>query len=193
MRSFIIAAGVTLALAGSSLAQNQNAGQTTASGTSSVSIQQKVKRNLAEAGFSDIKVMPESFLVRAKDKSGNPVMMIINPDSVTAVTAMNGGNGNSGSSAAAAQQVQLTSQQKQKIQQVVASQPPERAPPGFQAGVGQKVPGSLSLKPFPSGASSQLPQSLKDDQFAKLENNDIVIVDPDSREVVAVVNGNTAE
>ncbi len=30
--------------------------------------------------------MPSSFLVRAKDKSGNPVMMVINPDSVTAVT-----------------------------------------------------------------------------------------------------------
>jgi hypothetical protein len=30
--------------------------------------------------------MPESFLVRAKDPSGNPIMMVINPDSVTAVT-----------------------------------------------------------------------------------------------------------
>jgi hypothetical protein len=29
--------------------------------------------------------MPESFLVRAKDKSGNPVMMVVNPDSVTAI------------------------------------------------------------------------------------------------------------
>jgi hypothetical protein len=50
------------------------------------SIRQQVKNNLAQAGFSDIKIMPQSFLVRAKDKSGNPVMMVINPDSVMAVT-----------------------------------------------------------------------------------------------------------
>jgi hypothetical protein len=45
--------------------------------------------------------MPESFLVRAKDPSGNPIMMVINPDSVAAVTYAPGNtanqNGNSGS------------------------------------------------------------------------------------------------
>jgi hypothetical protein len=30
--------------------------------------------------------MPSSFLVRAKDSQGNPVMMVINPDSLTEVT-----------------------------------------------------------------------------------------------------------
>ncbi len=30
--------------------------------------------------------MPSSFLVRAKDSEGNPVMMVINPDSLTEVT-----------------------------------------------------------------------------------------------------------
>ena len=44
--------------------------------------------NLAKAGFTDIKVMPESFLVRAKDQQGNPVMMVINPDSFTEVTTI---------------------------------------------------------------------------------------------------------
>ena len=37
--------------------------------------------------------MPESFLVRAKDRDGNPVMMVINPDSVLAVTEINQGKG----------------------------------------------------------------------------------------------------
>ncbi len=49
-------------------------------------IQQKVRKNLQQAGFTDIQLMPSSFLVRAKDKDGNPVMMVINPDSITAVT-----------------------------------------------------------------------------------------------------------
>jgi hypothetical protein len=49
-------------------------------------IRQQVKKNLQDAGFSDINIMPSSFLVRAKDKSGNPVMMVINPDSITTLT-----------------------------------------------------------------------------------------------------------
>jgi hypothetical protein len=61
----------------SSPAQNQN---------SATAIRPQVQQNLSKAGFTDINVMPESFLVRAKDPSGNPVMMVINPDSVTAVT-----------------------------------------------------------------------------------------------------------
>jgi hypothetical protein len=49
-------------------------------------IQQQVQSNLQQAGFTDIQIMPSSFLVRAKDRAGNPVIMVINPDSVTAVT-----------------------------------------------------------------------------------------------------------
>ena len=42
--------------------------------------QQQVQNNLQQAGFTDIQIMPSSFLVRAKDRAGNPVMMVINPD-----------------------------------------------------------------------------------------------------------------
>jgi hypothetical protein len=63
-------------------------GSTSAQNTGSglQSIQQQLRQNLQRAGFTDIQVMPSSFLVRAKDPGGNPVMMVINPDSVTAVT-----------------------------------------------------------------------------------------------------------
>jgi hypothetical protein len=56
------------------------------------SIQTQVRDNLQQAGFTDIKIMPSSFLVQAKDRAGNPVMMVINPDSVTAVTEMGAGS-----------------------------------------------------------------------------------------------------
>ena len=49
-------------------------------------IGQKLRDDLAKAGFTNITIMPSSFLVRAKDSQGNPVMMIINPDSLTEVT-----------------------------------------------------------------------------------------------------------
>ena len=49
-------------------------------------VSQRLRNDLTKAGFTDIKIMPSSFLVRAKDSQGNPVMMVINPDSVTEVT-----------------------------------------------------------------------------------------------------------
>ena len=47
---------------------------------------QRLRADLGKAGFTDITVMPSSFMVRAKDSQGNPVMMVINPDSLTEVT-----------------------------------------------------------------------------------------------------------
>lgn len=191
MRSFIFAAGLTLAIAAPAFAQNSQ-GQSQMSGQNPANLRQQVKKNLAAAGFTDINVMPESFLVRAKDRSGNPVMMIINPGSVTAVTALGAGK-SSDNSMPGSKALSLTPQQKQQVAQIVAGQPAEHAPPNFQPSIGEKVPGSLTLKPFPSSAEGELPASLKDDEFAKLDNNDIVIVDPSSREVVAVLNQNSAD
>ena len=75
-----------------------------------MAIREQVKHDLEQAGFTNVRVMPESFLVRANDKAGHPVMMVINPDSVMAVTNLSatssGANGpnsqstiNSGASA----------------------------------------------------------------------------------------------
>jgi len=185
MRSFIFAMGITLALTGASLAQSSAQGQVPASKQNTATVQQQVKQNLAAAGFSDIQVMPESFLVRANDKNGNPVMMIINPDSLTAVTAIGGPNG---TNMAASGPIELNSQQKQKIRQIVANQAAEQAPSSFQLNVGATVPDSLTLKSFPSSARTQLPASVQGAQFAKLTNKDIIVVDPSSRVVVAVIN-----
>jgi hypothetical protein len=59
-----------------------------------MAIRQRIKQDLEQAGFTNVQVMPESFLVRAHDRQGRPVMMVINPDSVVGVTEM-GGNGHS--------------------------------------------------------------------------------------------------
>jgi hypothetical protein len=59
-------------------------------------IAQRIRSNLEQAGFTDIRMMPSSFLVRARDRDGNPVMMVVNPDSVTAVSEIGGGNQGSG-------------------------------------------------------------------------------------------------
>ena len=51
----------------------------------------QIRENLQKAGFKSIKLMPSSFLVRAEDQNNNPVMMVINPDSITAMTASSNG------------------------------------------------------------------------------------------------------
>jgi hypothetical protein len=73
-------------------AQSQANKSSQANQKSPQQVRQQVQKNLQQAGFSDIQIMPSSFLVRAKDKDGNPVMMVINPDSVTAVTEIPGQN-----------------------------------------------------------------------------------------------------
>jgi hypothetical protein len=62
--------------------QQQGQQQTTAQ------IANQIRKNLQQAGFKNIKLMPSSFIVRAEDQNNNPVMMVINPDSVTAVSAV---------------------------------------------------------------------------------------------------------
>ncbi len=54
-------------------------------------LSQKLHDDLTRAGFTDITIMPSSFMVRAKDSEGHPVMMVINPDSLTEVTEQSEG------------------------------------------------------------------------------------------------------
>lgn len=56
--------------------------------------------SLRKAGFTDLRIMPNSILVRAKDKAGNPVAMVLNPGSMTELVTLDphsgsaaGGNG----------------------------------------------------------------------------------------------------
>jgi hypothetical protein len=65
---------------------SMNGRSATSGGSGNMRISQKLRDDLGKAGFTDIKIMPSSFMVRAKDSQGNPVMMVINPDSVTAIT-----------------------------------------------------------------------------------------------------------
>jgi hypothetical protein len=46
-------------------------------------LRQEMTQSLQKSGFTDVKVVPDSFFVQAKDKSGNPVSMLISPNSVT--------------------------------------------------------------------------------------------------------------
>jgi hypothetical protein len=112
MRSLLLGTALGLLLTGSALAQSpsqgnhqtanpsqmsQPASQTPASAPMTV---EKVKSDLQNAGFSDVRVMAEAFVVQAKTKDGNPVVMTIGPHGFSAFEAVR--DSASGSSAQAA-------------------------------------------------------------------------------------------
>ena len=72
----------------STQAQSQQQTQTQGQQQTTAQIAQQIKKNLQQAGFKDIRLVPSSFIVRAEDQNNNPVMMVINPDSVTALSAI---------------------------------------------------------------------------------------------------------
>jgi hypothetical protein len=71
--------------AGTALAAMDSA-QTTQDSNAGGHMSQKLHDDLTKAGFTDITIMPSSLIVRAKDAQGNPIMMVVNPDSLTEVT-----------------------------------------------------------------------------------------------------------
>lgn len=61
--------------------------------------QQRLVQDLEKAGFTDVRVDPQVYVVHAHNSQGEPVVMRIGPDSVEAVTAMTNGNGSGSGSA----------------------------------------------------------------------------------------------
>jgi TRAP-type C4-dicarboxylate transport system substrate-binding protein len=101
MRTALVIAAATLMVAPAAFAQSENPSSTSSSDSGAqqstmqdpASIRTQIQKNLQTAGFTKIQVMPSSFLVRATDKDGNPVMMVVNPDSITAITEVDQGTG----------------------------------------------------------------------------------------------------
>jgi hypothetical protein len=88
MRKFCIPAIAAACLfALPALAATATTGDTTTTPPNTTPIQQQLRQDLSQAGYTDIHIMPGSFLVRAKDKQGNQTEMMISPTSMTEITA----------------------------------------------------------------------------------------------------------
>lgn len=79
--------------------QQAQANEGAAAAQQNRNIRHKLASDLKDAGFTDVRVMPESFLVRAKDKSGDPVSMFITPNGMTEVAAVPENSKNSSAAA----------------------------------------------------------------------------------------------
>jgi len=104
-KTTLVAVAILTSVSSVALAQavNSNSGSTPAAATTTKpqadgpSLRQQLTNSLQQSGFTNIKVVPDSFLVQANDKSGNPVTMFIGPNSATEFTSVGSNDQTSGS------------------------------------------------------------------------------------------------
>ena len=116
----VTAAAAAIALSPAAIAQNPTpkspaAQQPTASASPTPAAAQQIQQDLKKAGFTDVKVVAESFVVQAKSKDGNPVVMTIGPHGMSVFESMNGTNSSSttGSAASSANKASPDNSSKQ--------------------------------------------------------------------------------
>lgn len=83
-------------------------------------------------------------------------------------------------------ELKLTAAQRQMIMRDLSTAKEEAAPSGFHPSVGITVPGTLALQQLPGNVTAEVP-SLKSYEFAKLQNNHVLLVNPHDRKVVEII------
>jgi hypothetical protein len=83
--------------------------------------------------------------------------------------------------------ITLTNEQKRMVfQQLAMDAEVQDAPAGFQASVGATLPGDIQLEEVPNDVSTEVP-TVANYRFAKVEEDQLLIVDPNDRRVVSVI------
>ena len=85
MRAILLATATALALSSAAWAASDNG----VNSQNNTKVRQDLTQMLQKSGYTDIRVAPSSFMVRAKDQDGNPVVMSISPDHFAEMTTVN--------------------------------------------------------------------------------------------------------
>ena len=73
-------------------------GQSSPGANISADTQQKIRQSLEQSGFKDIRVVPETYVVRAQAPDGSRIVMLLSPDQMTEVVTSNKNQGVQGNS-----------------------------------------------------------------------------------------------
>ena len=68
-------------------------GQSSPGGSVSADTQQKIRQSLEQSGFKDIRVVPETFVVRAQAPDGSRIVMLLSPDQISEIVMPNANQG----------------------------------------------------------------------------------------------------
>jgi Spy/CpxP family protein refolding chaperone len=95
-----------------------------------------------------------------------------------------------GQNTSSTSQLNLTPQQKQQIFNAAQSLPQQNAQSALSPG--SKVPSNLTLSPLPQQAKQNLGSTLQNSQIAKLQNGEVIVVNPSNKTVQAVITAQDA-
>lgn len=73
-------------------------GQSSPGANVSADTQQKIRQSLEQSGFKDIRVVPETFVVRAQAPDGSRIVMLLSPDQMAEVVMPHANQGMQGNS-----------------------------------------------------------------------------------------------
>ena len=96
-----------------------------------------------------------------------------------------------GQSTSSSTQINLTPQQKQQIFNAAQSLPQEQGQ-SASLSTGSKVPSNMTLHPLPQQAKQTLGTTLQNAEIAKLQNGDVIVVNPSDKTVQAVITAQDA-
>jgi len=116
------------AFAQSASSQTRSDMQANPSSSQSQAAAEQIRQDLQSAGFTDVKVVAESFVVQAKSKNGDPVVMTIGPHGMSIFEAMD--TNGSGSSSSSGTTGSAGSSQSSGSNSNSANETPGSSPPG---------------------------------------------------------------
>jgi hypothetical protein len=92
-----------------------------------------------------------------------------------------------GQATSSAVQLSLTAQQKQQLFQAAQSLPAQNFGNGAMPAAGSKLPSGIKLSAIPSSAKQKLGSAVQSSEMAKLQNGDVILANPKSKMVQAVI------
>jgi hypothetical protein len=201
MRKLLAIAAIA---AGALLAPQIVLAQTSPQDRPRISIRQQVRHQLEESGFSDIRMIPQAFLVHATGPNGNPVTMLVNTDEMTMSQEANSDQDGTQTTSAPAkmtgndasptspneatqndsnssQPLTLSNAQRLAIWRALG----KRVAQANNLNVGQVAPDAANLRAVPNSVSDQIP-AIKSDDYTTV-NNQLLIVHPVTKRILAII------
>jgi hypothetical protein len=150
---------------------------------------QKLTQDLQKAGFTEVKVLQDAFLVQAKTADGNPILMTIGPHGMSAmeVLAQKGSTQQLAKGADSNLVFDTSPKDHARIREIFSKEPAGAKVDhvGFSLSAGTVVPNSVHLTALPQTIVDIEPTWRGNDYFQV--GNQIVIVDPQSMKILGVL------
>jgi hypothetical protein len=149
---------------------------------------EKLTQDLQKAGFTEVKVLQYAFLVQAKTKDGNPILMTIGPHGMSALEVSMPKTQAFAKGPDANLTFDTSPKDHVRIREIFAKEPtqPKVEHVGFSLSPGTVVPHSVHLIALPQTIVDIEPTWRGNEYFEV--GDQIVIVDPQSMKIVGVLD-----